>query len=407
VRPRARVVLLVAALVVAGLAPCAGAQEPFRRPRDPQELQEPRRAPLTVTPSLTVAEEYNDNILLNNDDRRWDVITQFSPGIALEVGSPTYRLTGSYFFTAEVFARHPELNHAFDRHHLTLDGVWRPTPRLTLTLGELFSFSTDTNLITTEGVATGRDRAFSNALTLGAAWLLDPRTTLRGGVGWALLRFDRRELIDSDTYRADAAVDHAFTPRVTGTGAYEVARFVIQREPDVTTHTPRLGVRYRFTETLTGVLLAGPTVELIEGDGTRVTPAITAGLHQRFRWGTLSADYTRAVGTAGGLGGPTVNQSVGLFAQLTTLARGLVVEAGPRYSRVESHDDRIDVDAVTVPLQLTYRMTSWAALVVSYVLFHQRSDTRLLTPAGTPLANDVDQNRFRVGLQLGLPVRLD
>jgi hypothetical protein len=196
------------------------------------------------------------------------------------------------------------------------------------------------------------------------------------------------------------------TPQLSGTLGYDVAYFDIEGEPNTVAHTPRVGAIYRFTETLTGTLNGGPTFEVTDDD-TRITPAVTASLHQRLAWGVLGLDYTRGVGTAGGLGGTTVNQSAGAFLQLTTLRKGFTVETGPRYSRVESHDDRIDVRSLTLPLSGTYRFTPWLALVVSYTFFHQRSDSTVTTAAGTPIANDVDQNRLAVGLTLGHPIRFD
>jgi hypothetical protein len=399
---------LVAAAVGGALvaATPAGAQI-LRQAPDPQQLQPPRRAPLTITPSLTVEEEYDDNILLNNDDRRWDFITRFTPGLSLEIERPLYRLTASYDFTADIYARNPARNHAFDRHRFLLDSLYRVDPQLTLTLTDTFSFNTNTNLIGAEGVATGRDRAWSNSLAGGAAWQATPRTALRGSASWTIQRFQRQDLHDSDVYRAEAAVERTLTPRLTGSLGYEIAYFDIQDEVTVTAHTPRLGVIYRFTETVTGSLSAGPSVEVPERGDIHITPAVTASLRQRTAWGTAGVDYTQAVGTAGGLGGTTVNQSAGLFVQLTTLTRGLVVEAGPRYTIVESHDDRIDVQSFSLPVTAIYRLAPWVAVVASYTFFRQRSDSRLTSPAGIALANDVDQNRVSVGLTFGYPIRFD
>ncbi len=99
----------------------------------------------------------------------------------------------------------------------------------------------------------------------------------------------------------DVALDRVLTPRLTGTVAYEYRFFDFKgRLENTITHTPRLGASYRFTETITGTVSAGPT---LESDGTsRTTPAVTASLSQRYGWGTLGVDYSRAVGTAGGLG---------------------------------------------------------------------------------------------------------
>lgn len=397
-------------LIVAGAiglaAPAAWAQTIIRRAPDPQLREEPRRVPLVLTPTLTVEQEYNDNILLNNNDKRWDFITRFTPGLALEVEQPLYRLAAEYSFSAEIFAREPSLNRAFDVHNFFLDGRYRVSPQLTLNLSDTFIFTTSTNLLGAEAVATGRTRGYSNGLSGWAGWQFDPRTAARAGGSWTLLRFDESDLQDSDVYRVDVALDRALTRRLTGTLGYEFGFFDIDREEELTTHTPRLGATYRFTETLTGSVLGGPTLEVTDR-GTRVTPQVTARLAQRLKWGLLSADYSRTLGTAAGLGGTTVNQSVGAYALLSTLMKGLTVEFGPRYSIVKSHDDRIDIQSLILPLLATYRFTPWLALVASYNFFQQRSDSRITDTAQAFLATDVDQNRVSIGLQVGYPIRFD
>jgi hypothetical protein len=395
------------ALAVCCLAAPASAQFlPSRPQEDPQRLQQPLRAPITLLPSLTVTEEFNDNILLDNRDKRWDLITGFTPGITLTVERPTYRFTAGYNFTAEIFARETERNHAFNRQNFTADGVWRPTARLTLNVSDGFSFSTDTNLIATESVSTGRDRSWSNSLGGGAAYQITPRSTVRGFGSYTVQRFSREELRDSDVYRAEAAYDRAFTPQLTGTVGYQIAYFDIENEPKTTTHTPRVGVIYRFTPTLTVTVSAGPTFELRD-DETRVTPAVTASVRQRMQFGEIGADFDRSVGTAGGLGGTTDNTSVSGFVRVLTLLRGLSLDFAPRYVSLQSDDDTIDVRSFTLGLRATYQFLPWVGAVAGYNFFHQRSDSTRVILVGDVLANDVDQNRVFVGVQFGSPIRFD
>jgi hypothetical protein len=390
------------ALAVLLLASTAGAQV-FRAPGT--ALDEPRRAPITLLPTLTVTQEYNDNILLDNTDRRSDFITGFTPALALILERPTYRVAADYHFTAEIYARDERRNHAFDRQNFSLDSVWRVDPRLTLSLRDAFSITTDTNLLAAEGVATGRDRALSNTLAPGVTWVYDRLTTVRVRGSHTLQRFQRAELFDSDVFRLEGAVDRTLTPRLHGTLAYELAYFDVSGFPTTTAHTPQLGFTYRITPTLTGSISGGPTV-VVDG-GTRVTPAASLALDQRFAWGSVRGQYDRALGTAGGLGAVTDNQAIGVLLQVTTLLRGLTVEAASRYRTVQSDDDSIDVRAFTLALRGSYRLTAWLAAVASYTFFHQDAETTILTPAGRPIARDVDQNRIFVGLQAGFPVRFD
>jgi hypothetical protein len=404
----ARVRLALVALAVCAAATPAGAQllNP-RRPLDPQGLQEPRRAPLTITPSLTLFGEYNDNINLDNDNKQWDILLGFAPEVSLEVASPTYSVLGDYLFTGEIFARDFNRSHAFDRHSLFLDGMYRVNPRLTLAGSEAFAFTTDTNIIPVDNVATGRTDAWANTLTGGALYRLTNLTSVRGGASYTLQRFGRSDLIDSDVYHANVDVERALTPRLRASLGYEYGFFDIRHFDNVTTHTPRAGASYRFTETITGSLVGGPTFEIPEHAASHVVPAARAALTQRYEWGSAGIDYSEEVGTASGLGGTTVNQTAGLFVQVTSLMKGLVVDFGPRWGKKESHDHRIDVRTFTLPLAATYRITPWMAVVGSYTFFHQRGHSEVITPFGAAFAGDLDQNRVRIGVQIGYPIRFE
>ena len=375
---------------------------------DPQRLEPPRRVPFTLTPSLTITEEFNDNIFVDNDRKEWDFITGFTPGLAITYEDATLRLNAAYSFTAEVFARNPEENHAFDRQSFVGDVLWRVDPRLTLSLADAFTFTTDTNLIGTESVSTGRDRAWTNALTGGAAWQFDRLTTLRGGLGWTVERFDDPEAQDSDVYLAEIDLVRRLTNRLTGSLGYEFGYFDIDRERRTYVHTPRVGVTWEATRTISLSLGGGPSIEVKDGRSTKITPAISAGYRQALPFGAWGLAYDREIGTAGGLGGTSINQTIGGFLDITTLTRGLLVQVSPRYTTSDStRGNDIDVDAFTVAIQATYRVTPMIAFVAGYQFFHQRSDSTAMTSAGTPFATDADQNRVFVGIQFGYPIRFD
>jgi opacity protein-like surface antigen len=375
---------------------------------DPQELEPTRRAPLTIVPSFTLSEEYNDNVFLDNSNRQSDFITGFTPGIAITYERPTYRLAAGYNFTAELFARETNESHAFDRQNFFLDTAWKVDPFLTLSLTDTFIFSTDTNLIAREQVSTGRDRSLSNTLGAGASYQLTEFWSLRGGASYTLERFSRSGLQDSDVYHANVGVDRRLSSRLTVGAGYDFGYFDIDNEEKTTTHTPRIGASWRATDTITLALSGGPTVERRESGQTRVTPAITASYAQRVFFGSVGLAYDRAVGTASGLGGPTDNDLISGYVTGTTLLRGLTVQFLPRYSNVQSpNSDRIDIRAFTAALAVTYRLTDWVAVIGGYQFFHQRSDSTAVSSIGLPLANDADQNRLFVGLTFGYPIRID
>jgi hypothetical protein len=414
--------LRVAAVGVVALWPVATAAQqipltPYVSPSrtgDPQQLQMPRRAPLTIVPSVTIAEEYNDNVNLSNANRESDFITTIQPALAVSLESATYRLAAGYSFSADMYARDPNRNAAFDRQNFDLDTLWRPTEQLTLTLLDTFLLTTNTNLISPEGVATGRDRAWSNALRGGAGYRLGPFTTVRGGGSYTVQRYDSATLEDADIYTADVAIDRVLSPTLTGTLAYEAAYFDVEFEPTTWTHTPRLGVAYRLTNTITVSLSGGPSFEIPESGSrdSRITPAVTARYEQRTFFGSVRADFDRRIGVAAGIGGPTDNTSVGGRVDVLTLLRGLTLSLGARYAWVKSPDNRdprIDIQTFTLPLTATYRITAWIAAVAGYQFYRQRTGGEPVVNqrTGLVIAEAADQNRIFVGLQFGYPFTFD
>jgi hypothetical protein len=379
---------------------------PFALPTPPAGAA--RRGPITITPSVSVTGEYNDNVFQNNANKVSDFILGISPGVSIALESPIYRLLGSYSFTAEIYADQSQLNDAFSRHNFQIDGAYRLTPLLTVSLTDTLLVGNDTNVLAAENVSTGRTQSLSNTLSSAVAYQLTPRTTLRGRGAWTALRYDSDAALDSDTYAFETFAEYAFTPRLIGAAGYQFAFFDIQDNPWVTTHTPRVGASYRFTETLTGSLSGGPSIQVPEEGDTSVFPAITATLQQRFAWGSASLQYDHSIATAGGLGGTTENQSLGAVVQVDRVLRGLIVQLAPRYTRETSTiGNSIEVDSFSLTLQARYEINRFVAVYGGYTYFMQRSDSVVATSAGVIAANDVDQNRVFLGLQFGYPIKID
>jgi len=170
------------------------------------------------------------------------------------------------------------------------------------------------------------------------------------------------------------------------------------------THTPRLGATYQITSTLTASLSAGPSILVQEGD-TSVTPAVTATISQRFKYGSVSASYDRSITTGGGFGGPTDTQTIYALFELTSLMKGFVVSLSPRYAEIRTEGDRThsrnDLNTFTLSLNAAYQIARAVSLVGSYTFFRQRSER------SSTSATDVDQNRVFLGVQVAYPFGFD
>jgi outer membrane protein assembly factor BamA len=233
---------------------------------------------------------------------------------------------------------------------------------------------------------------------------MSPQTSLGLSATYGVLRFlGNGSAIDSDTYGFQSTFGYAFTPRLTGTLAYNFTHLDLKGQEDSNTHNPSVGFIYRLTPTLTAAVSGGPAFTQISGR-TTITPAGAASLTQVFRWGSAGVEYSRGVSAAGGFGGTTDTQTVSGTLSVQAV-RGLFLAFTPGYSTSESvsrdQTGQVDVQTFTVGLSAFYQITRYVGMFAGYTFLHER------TSGSSSLQVDVDQNRVRVGLQFGYPINFD
>jgi len=118
-------------------------------------------------------------------------------------------------------------------------------------------------------------------------------------------------------------------------------------------------------------------------------------------------DYSRAVGTAGGLGRHR-QQPIGRLHRAAHVAAAATDRAGRAPLHLVGvarssyrHPRRHRAGSGHVPV------ADGIALIAAYQFFYQRSDSLALTPAGTAIATDADQNRLWIGVQFGYPIKFE
>src|SRR5207302_10266298 len=62
-----------------------------------------------LTPSLSVAEVYDDNVFYTTSPRTHDFLTRISPGLKAGYQSAPLTVEGSYAFDSEIYSRRSEL----------------------------------------------------------------------------------------------------------------------------------------------------------------------------------------------------------------------------------------------------------------------------------------------------------
>jgi len=222
----------------------------------------PVQGRLTFTPSITLSEEFNDNVFLTKADKHSDFITQFTPGVSLAIQHPDFQLSAAYNFTAEIYARDEGLNNAANRQNFLTTLSYHPSPVQTLNLTDAFFYNVNSNAASTAGISSGRQEVWTNVFAPGLDFRVTPRTMWHVfGGGDTLERFGAQGSRNSDLYRIGTGVDFAVTPRFSLTGGYDFAYLDIQREASLFLHTPRAGATYRATPTVTATLSGGPSFD--------------------------------------------------------------------------------------------------------------------------------------------------
>jgi hypothetical protein len=360
---------------------------------------------VTLTPSLSVSEEFNDNIFSNNQDRQWDFITSFTPALTLYANGPAYQLGAGYSFSADVYARHSDLSSALARQNLFASGLYRLTPGLTVTARDAFAYDRNSNSVSSLNFLAGSQAYWTNHFSPGVSWQMTPRNSLGLSATYDLLRYtDTGNGVDSDTYGVQANLTHAFTQRFSGIVGYTFTYLNLQGEQDSTTHSPTVGFSYALTQTLTAAIRGGASITQLGGD-TFVTPTGSVDLVQVFSFGSASLHYDRGISVAGGFGGTNDTQTASATLTLSTLLRGLFIVLSPRYTESESLSSAetrsVDVKSVTLYLGARYQVAQYVTAFGGYTFFWQR------TGGSSANQNDIDQNRVRVGLQFGYPINFD
>lgn len=369
----------------------------------------PAQAALTLTPSLSVAERYTDNLFFAPTAKVGDLSTFVSPGLSLAYEGRSVALRAAYRGTQEYHQRRSANRYSdsgsADATFPWLEGV---ATGLTLSLSagfsrgaELPAFTYDEALregnegIQLPRIETTRQRA---GATMGYSWGL--KTSTSASYTWSSTHFEEVDLerladiVEStpglQVQMQDSSVqDLSLTYRyrwseittLTLTPGRSMIHYEETRTPlfdlppdDRTTLRLSGGAEYRASPQLT--LDAKVGVMAIEDDRLRLTA--DAGAVQTLRDGRLSLRYRRGAGTGGG-----ITRSVTVTQRVTAK---LVREWGPRsswnasagYSRTVSIPERttevlVRVSTYEIGAGVDWLLLSWLTGGVSYSYLTQRT----------------------------------
>jgi predicted porin len=198
-------------------------------------------------PSITIAEEYTDNVFETRDNKRSDFITRLMPGIALTYNASLWDWDLRYAYDYRYYARNSRSGD--DTHNLDVHGLTRLIKDLFfLDISDVYErTSLDVSRDRTmEGLFV--DQSDRNVFIASPYFNFRPvpKTTVRTGYRYRNVWYKEPEGIDRQQHIGFAEATYEYSPKLNLTASYtythENSDYSFDR------HTPYVGFRYEYKD---------------------------------------------------------------------------------------------------------------------------------------------------------------
>ena len=348
------------------------------------------QAGLYVTPSVSLTEQFDDNVFLRSSQRESDFVTRVTPGFKAGYQSAPLTLLGNFSFDSEIFAEHPELSGAANGKQVGLLTSYMPTQVLTLGLNVTFTETQTPGLLNTQtGIEQGRAQATRVSASPTVAYKLTPLTTGNGSYSYTTSTVANG--LTTVGHQAQLGLARQLTPVDNGTVTYGLAVTESDGASSTTSHTLTAGWSHRFTERTSVSLRAGP--RFTEG---AINPEINADLSHQWKTTQLALNYYWSQSTIAGQAGTVKAQGVSA-ALSAELLRSLTAAVTPslRQTSPEHNQTSQDVTVYGVDASVSYQLTKWLTASAAYHFTLQQQ-----------LPADIEHSTISLRLDVIYPVRV-
>jgi hypothetical protein len=336
-----------------------------------------------LTPSITVTEEFDDNVFGTSRSREGDAISRITPTLGFGYRSAPFTLLGTASGSAEVFALHSDLD-GLNRKLAKVEAEARPDQNLTLRLQGMFiETESPTELTGDLGLQLGRRSTTQTSIIASAGYRFDRR--LSGEVLYSFtddsaggvtntVHDGRFPLVWQATRRDSASLTYHFRRGETDGQAIasdSVLGGWIRRISETTTLGAELGPRWSITG--------------LDFDAS-------ARLAHRLSNGELALRLDRSEATVvGRRGSPTINT---VAADVSLRPRdALVVSFSPHVGYLTGAGP--DTTTYGADFTVRYQVARRIWIVGQYRLSFQEEGS-----------TDILRNIVSVGLEFSIPTRL-
>jgi len=326
----------------------------------------------TAGVSLSLSEEYNDNIFVTRD-RVGDFITFITPGIDLTARSVNSELRLGYSTSFSIYSSYPELNEP--AHNFTASGSFTLSERLSLTLTDTYVKSSeisDFRAIPDIGPIAGRTERRLHTISGNVSYRLKENLSSTLGASYFDTDYKEPGFFDTKSYSGNIGLTYRHSERTTLSATARYIKYDYKLGSDATGQDYSLGVTYILTPTLTAGLTGGVTITKIEDSGESDTGFFGGvDLTKTFKRGRATLSYSQSVISGIQTIAPTRDQTV-ILSLSRDITNKLAASMSTSYSKFESIETNVvDTDVTSFNTNLTYTLTPWASLALSYSYVNQ------------------------------------
>ncbi len=348
-----------------------------------------------LTPSLSVAESFDDNIFQSRSNREHDFITSITPGLRLAYQSEPLNLSLGYSTTYAKFVEHPELDNLGNTQHGAFDVNYIPSPAAPWTLSLNASYVSTENRNELDPAVEEEGRRVTTVASVqgSGTYKFTAATSVVGRASYS--RAEVEGFATSETYGSGLSLRHQFTQNDTGSLNYSFNLFQSDTTDTRISNVLTVGYDRQIYEDLK----AGVRVGIRVTDG-RVTPEIGADLDGAIRpiqGLSLSAGYSDTVRVVLGERDPVEVRTLALtatYAPPWIQYLTLTLSPGVSYvTKLGGGDERVVFHTVATATY-SYPITSWLSAQISYNFSYRQN------------GDAVVRNLVSVGLSASYPVRI-
>jgi len=334
----------------------------------------------TLGVSLSLSEEYNDNIFLEHSDRKSDFITYLSPGLDFSLKSINSELRLGYSPAFSYYSSHNELNST--AHRFTANGIFKLSERLSFTLTDTFVKSSELRDIrTVPDIGPITERIERTLHTIGGSISHSLRDNLSCTLGASYSDAKEPGFSEVKSYSGNMGLNYRRSERTTLSANARYVKYDYNLASDATGQDYTLGVTYRITPTLTVRATGGATNTKIEDTGGSDTGFVGGvDFTKTFEKGEAALSYRQSVIAGVENAEPLRTQTASLSLR-RPITNKIAAAVSASYSKFESvKRTNVDTDEISFGADLTYNLRPWAGLALSYS--YVNSDDKLIDRGG-------------------------